>query len=117
MRSPPNTACPFCLSFPVAENLPHTGDGKLINSEWLNGHGCRSSQIRRHPKSWKSQKSGAGHHEIPPARLGRLAPALLGLPDPDGPLREMRNRARAGQGPARPELPDDINYDAPGNPL
>ena len=38
--------------------------------------------------------------QLPPARLARLAPALLGLPDPDRPLRRVRHGAGAGRGPA-----------------
>ena len=37
--------------------------------------------------------------QLPPARLAALPPALLGLPDPDHPLRALRARAGAG-GPA-----------------
>ena len=37
--------------------------------------------------------------QLPPARLAALAPALLGLPDPDRPLRRLRDRARP-RGPA-----------------
>ena len=40
--------------------------------------------------------------QLPPARLGLLAPALLGLPDPDRLLRAVRRGAGAGGGPARP---------------
>ena len=47
----------------------------------------------------------------------RLAPALLGLPDPDDPLRGLRRRAGAGGGPAGAQLPDDVTFDRPGNPL
>ena len=39
--------------------------------------------------------------QLPPARLAALAPALLGLPDPDRPLRRVRPRGGAGRGPAR----------------
>ena len=37
--------------------------------------------------------------QLPPARLAAVPPALLGLPDPDHPLRALRARAGAG-GPA-----------------
>ncbi len=36
-------------------------------------------------------------HPVPPARLGHPPPALLGLPDPDHPLRHLRRRAGAGR--------------------
>src|SRR5215475_13464554 len=38
--------------------------------------------------------------QLPPARLGRLAPALLGLSDSDHPLRTLRRRAGTGERPA-----------------
>ena len=40
--------------------------------------------------------------QLPPARLAALAPALLGLPDPDHPLRRLRH----GAGPGRPAARD-----------
>ena len=42
------------------------------------------------------RKAGA----VAPARLGHLAPALLGLPDPDRALRRLRRRAGAGRAAA-----------------
>ena len=39
--------------------------------------------------------------DVPAARLGHLAAALLGHADPDHPLRDVRRGARAGEGPAR----------------
>ena len=39
--------------------------------------------------------------QLPAARLAAVAPALLGLPDPDHLLRHARHRARAGGGSAR----------------
>ena len=38
---------------------------------------------------------GREAHAVPPARLGHLAPALLGHADPDHPVPEVRRRARA----------------------
>ena len=54
------------------------------------GRGDRARRARWHRP---------GRHRLPPARLGRVAPALLGLPDPDGALRRVRHPARAA-GPA-----------------
>ena len=45
--------------------------------------------------------AGQPHGELPAARLAALAPALLGLPDPDRALREGRPRARARRSAAR----------------
>ncbi len=52
--------------------------------------------------------------ELPPARLAGLAPAALGLSDPDDPLREMR--LRSGEGPARAAA-RRIEVRDGGNPL
>ena len=59
---------------------------------------------------------GDGRHQLPAARLGPQPPALLGLPDPGGPL------PACGIVPERREnlpvrLPDDATFDKPGNPL
>ena len=43
----------------------------------------------------EAQGQGEGAIGLPPARLGRVAPALLGLPDPGGPLRGLRRDGRA----------------------
>ncbi len=39
--------------------------------------------------------------DLPAARLGHLAPALLGHADPDRPLSRVRRRSGSGEGPAR----------------
>ena len=50
----------------------------------------------------RSRRAGPGREEdhVPAARLGHLAAALLGHADPDRPLRGVRRRAGAGEGPA-----------------
>ena len=57
----------------------------------------RAGGRRGHPPR-RSRRLGQGHDRLPPARLGRVAPALLGHADPDHPLRGMRR----GAGAARP---------------
>ena len=47
---------------------------------------------RRGPRRERARREAGA---LSPARLGHLAPALLGLPDPDRPLREVRRRAGA----------------------
>ena len=73
---------------------------------------CRPDQFR-FPR-WHERRQGQGRNrpalgkgrhrraqgEFPPARLGRVAPALLGLPDPGHPLPVMRGRAGAETGSA-----------------
>ncbi len=45
----------------------------------------------------EARAHGAAQDPVPPARLGHQPPALLGLPDPDHPLSELRRRAGAGR--------------------
>ena len=48
--------------------------------------------------------------QLPPARLAALAPALLGLPDPDRLLRRVRDRPGARGATCRSLLPDVEDY-------
>src|SRR5207248_11229119 len=48
----------------------------------------------------RGARARPGGGSLPPARLAALAPALLGLPDPDRLLRLVRDRAGPGVGPA-----------------
>ena len=57
----------------------------------------RRSRRRSHPPR-RGRRLGQGHDQLPAARLGRVAPALLGHADPDHPLRQLRR----GAGAARP---------------
>ena len=68
---------------------------------------------------------GRGRRQVPPPRLGPVAPALLGLPDPDRALPGLRRRAREAREPAgaaarrrdlrqagqRPRPPPDLGAD------
>ena len=66
-------------------------------------HGCstRASSTASTSRRPSAGDRGAGapgwarRDHLAPARLGRLAPALLGLPDPGDPLRRLRHRAGA----------------------
>jgi hypothetical protein len=64
------------------------------------GRHRRGGHRRRH-RLLRGARRGAGRHQVPPARLGPVAPALLGLPDPGRPLRGLRRGARAEGEPAR----------------
>jgi leucyl-tRNA synthetase len=62
----------------------------MINSRFLDGMTIEQAKEEVAPRlraarGGNSRSASAG--QFPPARLGRLAPALLGLPDPDHPLR------------------------------
>jgi len=61
---------------------------------------CRSSQRNVPPPSGSNLGSRRAHDRLSAARLGGLAPALLGLPDPGHPLRGLRDRPGAGRGSA-----------------
>ncbi len=78
----------------------------MINSRFLDGlsHGRglrRSGQPAREGNA-RRQAGRSAQDQFPPARLGHLAPALLGLPDPRHPLRGLRHRAGAREGLAGP---------------
>ena len=46
--------------------------------------------------AWLEERGlGEAHRHLPPARLAAVTPALLGLPDPDRPLRRLRDRPGA----------------------
>ena len=61
--------------------------------------GARGGAGHRRPA--REGRPRQGDDRLSPARLAALAPALLGLPDPDDPLRELRDRAGARCRPAR----------------
>ena len=88
----------------VITDVAYDGDGRMINSRFLDGMTiARGQGGSRAPARERDPRQPAGRPapgQLPPARLGHLAPALLGLPDPDHPLRRLRRRAGAGQGPA-----------------
>jgi leucyl-tRNA synthetase len=71
-----------------------TGSGKY------DGIGLRP---RRRRDRRRAHRDGFGREEgnVPFARLGHLAAAILGHADPDRPLCGVRRRAGAGEGPAR----------------
>ena len=81
------------------------GDGTMINSSFLDGLSTKEAfeeTARRLEKTKTRQEAGRrAQGELPPARLGHLAPALLGLPHSCHPLRGVRHRPRAGRGSAR----------------
>ena len=53
------------------------------------------SRRRRHRRRPRRQGPRRQEGAVPPARLGHFPPALLGLPDPDHPLQDLRRRAGA----------------------
>ena len=86
--------CRTIASQPVIE--AETGHGVAVNSRFPRRHGERRGQRRDHPPR-RSRRLGPGHDRMAPARLGRVAPALLGHADPDHPLRALRPGCRAAR--------------------
>ena len=88
----------------VITDTAYDGDGRMINSRFLDGmtiEQAKEDVAKRLEGESPRQRAGrraAG--QFPPARLGHLAPALLGLPDPGDPLPDMRRGAGARCGPA-----------------
>ena len=66
----------------------------------LNGRGVRGGCEPAGGDDAVRRGRGRAAHELPPARLGHFAAALLGLSDPDDPLRQLRDAAGAGSRPA-----------------
>ncbi|MDT4859068.1 hypothetical protein FQZ97_935640 [compost metagenome] len=52
-------------------------------------------RLRRHRSSAAEEIPRPVAHPVPPARLGHQPPTLLGLSDPDHPLRQLWRRTRA----------------------
>ncbi len=74
----------------------------MINSRFLDGmtiEQAKEEVARRLEKETRGNRPVAqAPGQFPPARLGHFTPALLGLPDPGHPLRDLRRRAGAGKG-------------------
>ena len=86
----------------VITDTAYDGDGRMINSRFLDGMTIEQAKEevakrleRRSPRQYAGRRAAG---ELPAARLGHLAPALLGLSDPGDPLPEMRRGAGARQG-------------------
>ena len=90
-------------SFAIGEEA-YTGDGTLINSGFLDGLSVEDAKDAiadaLTKKTAERQGGWRAADAISSARLGHLAAALLGLPDPDDPLPDLRHRAGAGGGSA-----------------
>ncbi len=90
----------------VSGNEAYLDDGQLINSEFLDGMTVAKAKeavaqrLEIDYLIWRPPRQAAG--ELSPARLGCIAPALLGLSHSRDPLPRPRASAGARQGPARP---------------
>ncbi len=73
--------------------------GTCINSGKYDGLGYQAA-VDAIASGPEGEGPGREAGAVASARLGHLAPALLGLPDPDRALRGLRRRAGAGRGSA-----------------
>ncbi len=99
-------------------------------------HRCRGLYGRRHDDQFRvprraHDRGGQGQDrrparrarhrraqgELPHARLAALTPALLGLPDSGHPLRRRTASCRCRIDQLPVQLPEDVTFDKPGNPL
>ena len=76
--------------------VSHSEDDVLVNSGEFDGLPAPEGG-RRIVEKLAQERARPGRHQLPAARLGLLAPALLGLPDPGRLLRDRRDRAGAGR--------------------
>ena len=67
----------------------------VFNSDFLDGLSVAEAK-RAVGERLEAAGPRRAHDRLPAARLGRVAAALLGLPDPGHPLRRLRHRAGAG---------------------
>lgn len=103
------------VDMPEGEALPYTGPGKIINSEFLNGKdvdAAKSAAIAELEK----QGRGTGVTKYRLRDWGAVRQRYWGCPVP------FIHCDACGTVPVPAEqlpveLPQDINYDAPGNPL
>ena len=72
---------------------PISAPGRLVNTRFLDGMTVEDAKARG-DRPRRGRRLGRGHDRLAAARLGRLAPALLGHADPVHPLRGLRRRCR-----------------------
>ena len=99
-------------SFTIGDTA-YVEDGTLFNSDFLDGLSVADAK-RAAGERLEAARARRAHDRLSPARLGRVAAALLGLPDPGHPLRRMRHRAGAGAGSAGRHCREDVSFDAAG---
>ena len=76
------------------------GDGAHGELRRLRRDAQPARRWRRSPPGSRTENRRAAHGQLPVARLGHLAPALLGRAHPDHLLRALRRRPGARAGPA-----------------
>lgn len=103
------------VSMPDDEKLPYTGPGKIINSEFLNGKTVDEAKAAA-IAALEKQGRGFGKTQYRLRDWGAVRQRYWGCPIP------LVNCDKCGivavpESQLPVELPYDINYDAPGNPL
>ena len=97
------------------------GEGTMINSSFLDGLDTKAAfeeTAKRLDAPEARQEGGRqAQGELPPARLGHLAPALLGLSDPRHPLQDTAASCRCRTRTSPSSCRRDATFDKPGNPL
>ena len=92
------------------DELPYTGDGPLVNSSpEFDGLNNREA-LRADRRLARPRGQGPPLGQLPPARLAALAPALLGLPDPDRLLRRRTASCPVPEDQLPVALPDVEDY-------
>ena len=91
-------------SRPSGEELPYSGDGPMINSGRFDG--MHNREAFDAIVDWLDVRGPReARRQLPAARLAALAPALLGLPDPDRLLRDRRHGPGAAEDRCRSSCP------------
>ncbi len=103
------------VDMPADEKLPYTGPGKIINSDFLDGKTVDEAKVAAIAELEK-QGRGFGKTQYRLRDWGAVRQRYWGCPIP------LVNCETCGIVPVPEsqlpvELPYDINYDAPGNPL
>ena len=98
-----------------------TATASMINSRFLDGMTIEAAkeEVARRLEADHARQPAAGQAagQLQAARLGHFAPALLGLPDPDHPLRRPAASCRSRRRTCRSGCPRTSSFDQPGNPL
>ena len=93
----------------AAAFVAHTDDEVLVNSGEFSG--LSAPEGKRAITAWLAgARARRGDDRLPPARLAALAPALLGLPDPDRPLRARAASCRCPRPSCPCVLPEVEDY-------
>ena len=90
-------------------------DGRLVNSQEFDGLPFEEAK-KAIVEKLRADGKGAAGRQLPPPRLVDVPPALLGLPDPDRPLRRRAARSPSPTTSCRVLLPEVEDYRPKGVP-